>query len=266
MEAIRRLDGGPDHDESAVRTGDGALDQEQIAFGIGLDDLEVQHRDALVPVLARHPHPLEDPRRRSARADRPGRAMLLLRAVARAQAGEPVATHDAREPLAARDADDVRAFARGEDVRSQLLAGRVARGVVRPELDEMTARLAAVRVEVTLHGLVRRGLGERELHGVVAVGLLRLDLRDEARPGLDDRDRNRAGLLEDLGHAQLLAQDAFDLAHSLISMSTPAERFRRWSSWTVFDVASTMSMIRLCVSIWKCSRESLYLCGDRMTV
>ena len=56
------------------------------------------------------------------------------------------------------------------------------------------------------------------------------------------------------------------MSHNLISMSTPADRFRRWSSWTVFDVASTMSMSRLCVSIWKCSRLSLYLCGERITV
>src|SRR6266487_4121584 len=49
-------------------------------------------------------------------------------------------------------------------------------------------------------------------------------------------------------------------------MSTPAERFRRWSSCTVFDVASTMSINRLCVSISKCSRLSLSLCGPRITV
>ncbi len=34
----------------------------------------------------------------------------------------------------------------------------------------------------------------------------------------------------------------------------------------MLDVASTMSINRLCVSIWKCSRESLYLCGERITV
>ena len=34
---------------------------------------------------------------------------------------------------------------------------------------------------------------------------------------------------------------------------------------TVFWVGSWMSMSRLCVRISKCSRESLYLCGERIT-
>src|SRR5262245_650145 len=120
----------------------------------------------------------------------------------------------------------------------------------------------------------------RELDGVVAVVGLRAHLRHDARPGLDDRDRHRTRLDEDLGHPQLLAHDPLDLwhialprppaslreAYNLIWMSTPADRFRRWSSWTVLEVASTMSINRLCVSIWKCSRESLYLCGERITV
>ena len=35
---------------------------------------------------------------------------------------------------------------------------------------------------------------------------------------------------------------------------------------TVFGVCSTMSTSRLCTLISKCSRLSLYLWGDRMTV
>ena len=37
------------------------------------------------------------------------------------------------------------------------------------------------------------------------------------------------------------------------------------SESTVFGVGSRMSMSRLCVRISKCSRLSLYLCGERMT-
>src|SRR6202453_5008805 len=48
-------------------------------------------------------------------------------------------------------------------------------------------------------------------------------------------------------------------------MSTPAGRSRRISESTVFGVGSRMSISRLCVRISKCSRESLYLCGERMT-
>src|SRR6266496_156077 len=48
-------------------------------------------------------------------------------------------------------------------------------------------------------------------------------------------------------------------------MSTPAVRSSRISESTVFGVGSMMSISRLCVRISKCSRESLYLCGERMT-
>src|SRR5579875_3648047 len=48
-------------------------------------------------------------------------------------------------------------------------------------------------------------------------------------------------------------------------MSTPAGRSSRISESTVFGVGSMMSISRLCVRISKCSRESLYLCGERMT-
>src|SRR6516162_5906917 len=48
-------------------------------------------------------------------------------------------------------------------------------------------------------------------------------------------------------------------------MSTPAGRSRRISESTVLGVGSIMSISRLCVRISKCSRESLYLCGERMT-
>ena len=37
------------------------------------------------------------------------------------------------------------------------------------------------------------------------------------------------------------------------------------SASTVFGVGSRMSISRLWVRISKCSRESLYLCGERMT-
>src|SRR6478672_1560677 len=48
-------------------------------------------------------------------------------------------------------------------------------------------------------------------------------------------------------------------------MLTSAGRSRRISESTALGVGSMMSMRRLCVRISKCSRLSLYLCGDRMT-
>ena len=48
-------------------------------------------------------------------------------------------------------------------------------------------------------------------------------------------------------------------------MSTPAGRSSRIKESTVLGVGSMMSIKRLCVRISKCSRLSLYLCGERIT-
>ncbi|EFM50013.1 hypothetical protein HMPREF0299_6005 [Corynebacterium matruchotii ATCC 14266] len=50
-----------------------------------------------------------------------------------------------------------------------------------------------------------------------------------------------------------------------IFTSTLAGRSMRMSASTVFGVGSRMSIKRLCVRISKCSRESLYLWGERIT-
>ena len=49
-------------------------------------------------------------------------------------------------------------------------------------------------------------------------------------------------------------------------MFTSAGKSRRISESTALGVGSTISMSRLCVRISNCSRLSLYLCGDRITV
>ena len=143
-----------------------------------------------------------------------------------------MALHHAAEALALRDADDVDLVAGGEDVGLHLLAGRIAARVVGPQLDEVARRLDVRLVEMTLGGSVDRAGAHGsvgELDRVVTVDVLRSDLRDHAGARLQDRDRHGARLDEQLGHAQLLAHDALDVRHlySLISMSTPADRFRR---------------------------------------
>src|SRR5258708_26924750 len=108
-------------------------------------------------------------------------------------------------------------------------------------------------------------LAEDDLHGVVAVDRRRLALHDAARPGFEHGDRqDGAPLGEELGHAHLACQDAF--AHSLISMLTPDGRLRRISASTTLGLGSRMSTIRLWVRISNCSRESLSMNGERITV
>src|SRR4029453_14671912 len=56
-----------------------------------------------------------------------------------------------------------------------------------------------------------------------------------------------------------------DHPQSLISMSTPAGRSSRINESTVLGVGLIVVIRRLWVRISKCSRLSLYLCGERMT-
>src|SRR5439155_10408626 len=48
-------------------------------------------------------------------------------------------------------------------------------------------------------------------------------------------------------------------------MSTPEGSWRRISASTVFEVGSRMPIRRLCVRISNCSRDSLSMCGERIT-
>src|SRR3954447_11017395 len=119
--------------------------------------------------------------------------------------------------------------------------------------------------ELRLGEPVLANLAVRDLDGVVAVDVGLLDRDHRTGAGLDHGDRGHlTGLLiEDLGHAQLLSDNAL---HSLISMSTPAGRSNRISESTVFGVGEWMSISRLWVRISNASRESLSLKGLRMTV
>ena len=67
--------------------------------------------------------------------------------------------------------------------------------------------------DLGLRELALRDRVERELDRVVAVHVVRAHLDDGARPGLDHgHGRHRPGVgIEDLAHAELLAEDALHL-------------------------------------------------------
>src|ERR687891_2953065 len=264
---VAGLHAGADHHQSADRARHRALEQEEAALGVGLHHLEVQHRDPDVAHLAGHPGPAEHPGGGGARADGPGAPVLALRSVGCGEAAEAVPLHRPGEPLSARDPDHVGPLARLEDSGRDLLP-RLER-LVGAELHQVAARLVDPRPGEVAAGRLAWSFPDaiRQLDRGVAVALGRLDLDHPARPGLDHGDGHGPSLIrEHLGHAQLLPKDPLGSHQSLISMSTPAARFSRWSSCTVFEVASWMSISRLWVSIWKCSRLSLSLWGDRITV
>src|SRR5262249_26469291 len=161
-----------------------------------------------------------------------------------------------------------------ERLDGDLLAERVLAGVGGTQLDDVPPGRhvgLGVVAGVRLVHLARVDLPVGELDRAVAVLVRGTDLGDHARAGLHHGDRDNPVVVPHLGHAELGAQDALDLPvhqsgpYSLISMSTPAGRSSRMSESTVLGVGSMMSISRLGCRIWKCSRESLYLCGERMT-
>src|SRR5262249_43045686 len=156
--------------------------------------------------------------RRRGRADR-ARLADVVRAVRDRPAREVMALDRALEALADPDPAHLDLVARREGLdRDRLADDGLARAA---ELDEMAVRLDAVLLQVAelaLRELPLRDGVERELHGLVAVRLVRLHLDDRTRPGLDHGHRRDDARLriEDLRHADLSAEDA--LCHqSLIS-------------------------------------------------
>src|SRR5690606_37519197 len=258
-----------------ARAGDGPLDQQQPVVGVDAVHREVLRGDARVAHPTGHAQALEDPARGGAATDGARRAVLALRAVARAEAAEAVALHDTRGALALAGADHVDLRAGVEHVGGDLLPDAVLGRVGGPQLDEVPARGDTRLGEVAAARLVHLARVDRavgELHGGVTVGLRSADLRHHVRARLDHGDRHHpVVLVEDLGHPELRAQDPGDLSFGHRSKpywmftSTLAGRSMRISASTVFGVGSRMSISRLWVRISKCSRESLYLCGERMT-
>ena len=99
--------------EPARGSGHGALDQDQLALAVGLDDLEVEGGDLLAAHPAGHPGALEHPGGRGAGADRARGPVVLVVAVAGALALEVVALHAAGEALALADRGHVDLVAGG---------------------------------------------------------------------------------------------------------------------------------------------------------
>src|SRR5699024_9419380 len=94
-----------------------------------------------------------------------------------------------------------------------LRADVVVRDRVRAHLDQVPTRGDLSCLEVTgyrLGDLAWIDLAVAELYRAVAVLVLCADSGDNARPGLDNGDRDDPVVrVEDLSHAELLAQNAF---------------------------------------------------------
>src|SRR6185369_14636472 len=143
----------------------------------------------------------------------------------RGQAAEVVALHRAREALTDGGARDVDGLAGLEQVRLELGA-RLELGVLvgaQPELDERLARSNGGLGVMTGNSLrieLRTASTVRDLHGSVAILVLRLHMRDAVRQNLNHGDGHcLAGVREHARHADLTA-DQSD-SHVLFPQHTP---------------------------------------------
>src|SRR5262245_11364824 len=205
------LGGVADQDDGALGPRHRSLDQQQVAFGVGLDDGEVEGGGPPAAGSARHAGAPEDPRGRGRPADRAGGAVHAVGAVAGAEATEPVALHDPRASLALADGGDVDKLALRQQVDADLLAHLVVTDVVEAQLDQLDPGLDPRTLELAGDGLGQLGsllLSEGHLERAVPVALVRLDLDHAARPHAQDRDRDDVVVVvPDLRHADLLADD-----------------------------------------------------------
>src|SRR4029077_8863281 len=229
------------------------------------DDLVGARGRAHVAHLAGHLQALEHARRGGG-ADGAGLANVH-RAVRVRAAANLVPLDEALQALACRGLGDVDELAGGEDLGLELLARLET--FIAADLDDVAGRLDVGLLELAVGGLgelllVRRL--ERDAGGGVPVLLGGAQAEDPAGAGLEHgHRRGGAGGLTELGHPNLPCQQALH-RQLLISMLTPAGRLRRWRASTTRGLKSRMSTTRLWVRISNCSRESLSMKGERMTV
>ncbi len=199
--------------DAALGAGDGAADSDHVQFGIDLDNVEVLHSDLVNAhvaglMLARH-----DAGRIGARAH--GARVTVDRAAAVGGGGAALAVTLDRAgiALALADAGDVDLLALGEDVGLHGVAHFQLAAVFQAEFFEVLEVGNAGLLQVALLGLGELALGDflkAELDGFIAFLFLGHLLDDHTGAGLDDGDGDdTASLVEDLRHADLLANNGF---------------------------------------------------------
>ena len=159
--------------------------------GVHLDHIQVHDGDLLSAHLAGADGALDDLGHVAGGAQRAHLTDHRAGAVGLLQTMGAVALDDALIAVALADAGDIHPVAGGEDIRLQLVAHLVLGAVVQTELALLN-------------------LAEPHLHGLVSVLLGGLLLHHGAGAGLDHGDGDHmAGLIEDLGHADLFSDDRF---------------------------------------------------------
>src|SRR5262245_36909832 len=230
------------HDHDAARfAGDRAADVDQVALRVDLFDAKVRLGVALVAEVARHALALDDAGGIGTRSDGAGTTVLRV-AVGVGTTTRLVALHDTLEASALRGAGDLDGLADLEDVDLHHIADavfrnldlRVARLVEPNAAEDSRRRVEPCFLRVADFGEVRATTlrvlrlafrrvapqtlrAEAELNGRVSILLQVGHSEHRIRLGCDHRDRNLLSLfVEDLGHAQLLADYPYHVASAVI--------------------------------------------------
>ena len=132
--------------------------------------------------------------------------------------GEAVALHRTGVSLTFRGTGNVDESSRFEDIGGEFLTHLIVSsriGIRKTDFGDVATRRNTGLCEVASHRLSHfTGVdgAECDLDGVVAIGLFGANLGYDTRPSLDDSNGDNPVLfVEDLGHAELIAQDALNL-------------------------------------------------------
>ena len=202
-----------DLNESALATRNGTLDQHEVVLLVNAHQLKVADRDAVAAHVAGETETLANACGVSAHAHRTGGAVEVV-TMATGTAGKTVTLDDAGETLALADADDVDLVDIVERLDGERVTDCMLGGILDADLAQVAHGRYACLCEVALHGLVYLlflDVTETDLHGLIAVGVGGLDLRDNAGASLDDGHGDDGVILSpDLRHAQLAAENRVD--------------------------------------------------------
>ena len=198
-------------DPAAGRSGNRALDKNQTAIDIELDNAQIQRRHPLDAEMAGHFLVLERLARILTAAGRTMRTMRDRNAVGRPQAAEIPALHGAGEALAGARPGHVDELTDDEMIRRDLGADRQQRVFLDAKFGELQLRLDLrdrKPAALGLRHILDLGAADPELDGGIAVAILGPVRDDLTAVELQHGDRHMfASVGEDAGHAELLRDD-----------------------------------------------------------
>ena len=177
------------------------------------DDVQILDGDLLVTHLTGTDLTLHDAGRID-NAHGTGMTMDRATAVGHGSTASAMALNDTLVTVTLADAGDVDELALGEDVGGQDIAHVVLRAILQSELLQDLLQLLnaglLLMADLGLGQVLLLSVLETQLNGLIAILLGGLLLHDGAGTGLNQGDgHHTAGLIEDLGHADLLTDDRF---------------------------------------------------------